>query len=82
MNRSSWLFDLSGSSVAEPQDEQDGRMASVVRRGDRLREASDQSFRHRKDLGLPNQVCLFRREQNTIWMRPKPRIGTALAAPT
>jgi hypothetical protein len=35
-------------------------MAFQVRRGDPGREAKDQSFRYRKDLGLPNQVCLFR----------------------
>jgi hypothetical protein len=37
------------------------RSASDVRRGDLVHEAKDQSFRYRKDLGLPNQVCLFRR---------------------
>jgi hypothetical protein len=37
------------------------RRASKVRRGDLVHEAKDQSFRYRKDLGLPNQVCLFRR---------------------
>ncbi len=31
-----------------------------VRRGDLRHEAKDQSFRHRKDLGSPDQVCLFR----------------------
>jgi hypothetical protein len=36
--------------------------ASFVRRGDLMHEARDQSFRYRKDLGLPNQVCLFRRQ--------------------
>jgi hypothetical protein len=49
-------------------DEQDGRITPFVRRGDRLHEANDQSFRYRKDLGLPNQVCLFRHEQNNIQM--------------
>jgi hypothetical protein len=38
----------------------DAWTASDVRRGDLVREAKDQSFRYRKDLGLPNQVCLFR----------------------
>ena len=37
--------------------------ASDIRRGDLKHEAKDQSFRYRKDLGLPNQVCLFRRDQ-------------------
>jgi hypothetical protein len=46
-----------------------GRIASAVRRGDHLQKAKDQSFRFRKDLGLPNQVCLFRRIQNTIHTR-------------
>jgi hypothetical protein len=38
--------------------------APEVRRGDLVHEAKDQSFRYRKDLGLPNQVCLFRRGCN------------------
>jgi hypothetical protein len=42
-------------------DEHNGRIAAYVRRGDHLPEADDQSFRFRKDLGLPNQVRLFRR---------------------
>jgi hypothetical protein len=57
-------------------DEQDGRIASVVRRGDRLQKANDQSFRFRNDLGLPNQVCLFRQEQNTIRTRLDSKIVT------
>ena len=36
------------------------KRASKVRRGDLVAEAKDQSFRYRNDLGLPNQVCLFR----------------------
>jgi hypothetical protein len=44
-----------------PADERlDAWMAPPVRRGDLVHEAKDQSFRYRKDLGLPNQVCLFR----------------------
>ena len=39
----------------------DALMAPDVRRGDLMHEAKDQSFRYRKDLGLPDQVCLFRR---------------------
>lgn len=38
----------------------DARVASGVRRGDLMHGAGDQSFRERKDLGIPNQVCLFR----------------------
>ena len=40
-----------------------------------MHEAKDQSFRYRKDLGLPNQVCLFRRKQNTIRTRPPKQGG-------
>ncbi len=39
--------------------------APFGRRGDLVHEAKDQSFRYRKDLGLPNQVCLFRRWKHT-----------------
>jgi len=31
-----------------------------------MHEAKDQSFRYRKDLGLPNQVCLFRHSHHTV----------------
>lgn len=44
----------------------DAREASDVRRGDLLHEAKDQSFRYRKDLGLPNQVCLFRQRLYSV----------------
>jgi len=44
----------------------DACVASNVRRGDLVREAKDQSFRYRKDLGLPNQVCLFRHSVYSI----------------
>jgi hypothetical protein len=40
--------------------EQVNAAASDVRRGDLVHQARDQSFRFRNDLGLPNQVCLFR----------------------
>jgi hypothetical protein len=64
--------------------------ASDVRRGGPLHEAKDQSFRYRKDLGLPNQVCLFRhRHVNSVAIDPqrarplpkacKPEIETATA---
>ena len=36
-------------------------VAPDVRRGDLVHKAKDQSFRYRKDLGLPDQICLFRR---------------------
>jgi hypothetical protein len=31
-----------------------------------MHEAWEQSFRFRKDLGLPNQVCLFRHRQYSV----------------
>ena len=58
------------SSFENHTDERlDAWTASNVRRGDLVREAKDQSFRYRKDLGLPNQVCLFRRSFITLWRR-------------
>src|ERR1700744_3438254 len=56
------------SSIENHTDERlDACAASNVRRGDLLREAKDQSFRYRKDLDLPNQVCLFRHRFITLW---------------
>jgi hypothetical protein len=56
---------MSDRSVLQKENHTDERidawMASHVRRGDLVHEAKEQSFRYRKDLGLPNQVCLFRR---------------------
>ena len=31
-----------------------------------MHKAGGQSFRFRKDLGLPNQVCLFRQAQHNV----------------
>ena len=54
-------------------DERVTRGVTRVRRGDLRREAEDQSFRYRKDLGLPNQVCLFRRGvPNATAVDPQP----------
>ncbi len=55
------MFDRSVSRTRNPRGRTAGcTRASFVRRGDLRHGAKDQSFRHRKDLGLPNQVCLFR----------------------
>ena len=55
-----------------PDEHRDAMDASAVRRGDLLREAKDQSFRYRKDLGLPDQVCLFRHGPHSI-ANPEPQ---------
>jgi hypothetical protein len=58
------MFDRSVSRLENHTDERLGAYsASDVRRGDLMHKAKDQSFRYRKDLGLPNQVCLFRQWQ-------------------
>jgi hypothetical protein len=58
------MFDRSVPQAENHTDERLGAWAaSDVRRGDLVHKAKDQSFRFRKDLGLPNQVSLFRREQ-------------------
>ena len=58
------MFDRSVPQAENHTDERlDASAASDVRRGDPVHKAKDQSFRFRKDLGLPNQVCLFRHEQ-------------------
>ena len=73
--------------MSDLTDEQSGRRgASHARRGDLRHEAKDQSFRYRKDLGLPNQVCLFRHrldsvlainpQQTEIMSQLKLRLGT------
>ena len=55
------MFDRSVSRTRDPRGRTARRTrASFVRRGDLWHGAKDQSFRFRKDLGLPNQVCLFR----------------------
>jgi len=51
-------------------EREDAKASPFVRRGDLVREAKDQSSRHREDLGLPNQVCLFRRPNHSVgWSR-------------
>ena len=61
------MFDRSVPQVENRTDERlDAWMAPAIRRGDLMHKAKDQRFRYRKDLGLPNQVCLFRRRILTV----------------
>jgi len=56
-------------------------VAPDVRRGDLVHKAKDQSFRYQKDLGLPDQVCLFRRGLYNFVVTDAQQKSTALAAP-
>lgn len=63
----------STGAFLEPEthtDERGTQSASFVRRRGLGHEAKNQSTRYREDLGLPNQVCLFRRAASS---RRRPR---------